>query len=276
MKRSTGTHVVYSEDFYSINSPELEGWCIHLVCLHGNGQFLYNGNSFSFKENDIAIILQPDKVGEIKASDDCLVEFVAVSNKFLHSLLPNGHYGIAASVMIGKNPIMHTDHEEALQLSKDFHLINERLNDIQYAFHKELVGCLILVMVYDLYEFHSKLFNSEPSSQRKIDLVGMLLDMLGKGYIKRHRNVAFYASKLNVSPKYLSDTVRRNTGQSVVSLIDRHTLPMVIDYLNNTSLSVSQIADEMGFTSVSYFSHYVQKHLGVSPTVFRATKMPKP
>lgn len=267
--------VVYSEDFYRINSSEFKDWCIHLVCLQGNGSFLYNDKVFSFKENDMLVVIHPDRVKQIEISQDCHVEFIAVSNKLLHSLLPNGHYGTVASVIVGANPIMAASHDDALQLSKDLHLIHERMIDTRHAFYKELIGSLILVMVYDLYEFHTKIFNCEQSNQHNIDLVGMLLDMLAKGYTKRHRNVAFYASKLNVSPKYLSDTVRRNTGQSVVTLINRHTLPIVIDYLKNSSLSISQIADEMEFNSLTYFSHYVRKHLGMSPQEFRTTKIPK-
>jgi len=266
---------IYSEDFYRINSSEFKDWCIHLVCLQGRGNFLYNDKIFSFEENDMLVVIHPDRVSQIDISEDCRVEFIAVSNKFLHSLLPNGHYGTVASVIVGVNPVMSASREDALKLSKDLHLIYERLIDTQHAFHKELIGNLILVMVYDLYEFHTKIFHSEQSNQRNMDLVGMLLDMLAKGHIKRHRNVAFYASKLNVSPKYLSDIVRRNTGQSVVTLIDRHTLPIVIDYLKNSSLSISQIADEMGFGSLTYFSHYVRKHLGMSPKEFRMTKVPK-
>lgn len=275
MKQTLETPIVYSEDFHSIHSSDFTDWCIHLVCRQGEGRFLYNGKPFLCRKNDVLIILQPDKVSHIEASKDLHVEFIAASNRFLSNQLPNGHYGIAASVMLGNNPVMPVSDADALQLSKDFHLICERLGDTRHSFHKELVGSLILVMVYDLYEFHSKIFGSQVSSQRTIDLVGMLSEMLASGLAKRHRDVAYYASRLNVSPKYLSDTVRRNTGQTVISLINRHTVPIIIDYLRNTSLSISQIADEMGFASLTYFSYYVRKHLGMSPKAYRETKIPK-
>lgn len=44
---------------------------------------------------------------------------------------------------------------------------------------------------------------------------------------------------------------------------------LVPEYLRDSRLSISQIADEMNFTSVSYFSRYCKKHTGMSPAQFR-------
>jgi AraC-like DNA-binding protein len=48
-----------------------------------------------------------------------------------------------------------------------------------------------------------------------------------------------------------------------------YTLQEIVSRLNNPELSISQISDELCFSSVSHFSHYVKKHLGVSPQEFR-------
>ena len=39
--------------------------------------------------------------------------------------------------------------------------------------------------------------------------------------------------------------------------------------LRQKELSLTEIADRMNFSSVSYFSRYIQKRLGVSPTEYR-------
>lgn len=80
--------------------------------------------------------------------------------------------------------------------------------------------------------------------------------------------------RLNVSPKYLSSTVKRVTGHSVSSYIDRYTVPIVKDYLADERLSLSQIAERMNFTSLSYFSRYCSKHLGQSPSEYRLSLQP--
>ena len=83
-----------------------------------------------------------------------------------------------------------------------------------------------------------------------------------------------YADRLNVSPKYLSATVKRVTGHSVTSFIDRHTVPILKNYLDDERLSLTQIADYMNFTSLSYFSRYCTKHLGMSPSQYRQSLQP--
>ena len=65
------------------------------------------------------------------------------------------------------------------------------------------------------------------------------------------------------------------TGKSVTYYIDRYTVPMVREYLEKSSLSIVQIAEEMNFTSLSYFSRYVTRHLGMSPRAYRKSLIPK-
>ena len=99
--------------------------------------------------------------------------------------------------------------------------------------------------------------------------------LLATGISQTEREVSYYAERLNVSPKYLSATIKRVTGHSVSSYIDRHTVPILKDYLNDERLSLTQIADLMNFTSLSYFSRYCTKHLGQSPSEYRLSLQPK-
>ena len=50
---------------------------------------------------------------------------------------------------------------------------------------------------------------------------------------------------------------------------------MLKDYLNDERLSLTQIADLMHFTSLSYFSRYCTKHLGQSPSEYSLSLQPK-
>ena len=98
--------------------------------------------------------------------------------------------------------------------------------------------------------------------------------MLSAGQSRTQRSVEYYAKQLNITPKYLSKTVKRTTGFSVSTFINRYTIPIIKDYLNNEKLSLSQIADVMNFNSLSYFSRYCTKHLGVTPSEYRKSLQP--
>jgi AraC-like DNA-binding protein len=101
------------------------------------------------------------------------------------------------------------------------------------------------------------------------------MDLLSTGISRTEREVSYYAERLHVSPKYLSATIKRVTGHSVSSFIDRHTVPILKKYLNDERLSLTQIADRMNFTSLSYFSRYCTKHLGQSPSEYRRSLQPR-
>ena len=99
--------------------------------------------------------------------------------------------------------------------------------------------------------------------------------LLSTGISCTERNVNYYAERLNVSPKYLSATIKRVTGDSVTSYIDRYTIPLLKEYLEDERLSLTQIAYRMNFASLSYFSRYCTKHLGQSPSEYRQSLQPK-
>ena len=68
------------------------------------------------------------------------------------------------------------------------------------------------------------------------------MTLLSTGISRTERDVNYYAERLNVSPKYPSATIKRVTGHSVTSYIDRHTIPILKDYLGDERLSLTHIA----------------------------------
>ena len=143
------------------------------------------------------------------------------------------------------------------------------------TFYNELMGSLCLTMMYDIFEPHAQRDATDTHSDRTAYIVRQLTDLLATGISRTEREVSYYAERLNVSPKYLSATVKRVTGHSVSSYINRATVPILKGFLDNERLSLTQIADRMNFTSLSYFSRYCTKHLGQSPSEYRRSLQPK-
>ena len=101
------------------------------------------------------------------------------------------------------------------------------------------------------------------------------MQLLSTGVSVTERSVNYYAQSLNVSPKYLSATIKRLTGHTVTSYIDRATVPILKSLLEDERLSLTQISDRMNFASMSYFSRYCTKHLGMSPSDYRRSLQPR-
>ena len=265
----------YSTDFYGMNASELSHCCMHLLCTAGEGSFVFNEHCYHIARNDLVVIPTPCKVKNIAAHADMQVEWFAADYKFLQNQLPSNNYSIGGSISLNQDPIISLTDGQMQQLLCDFHRLRDRMQDRHLQFYRELMGSLCLTMMYDIFEVHAKRDASAPHTDRTAYIVKQLMALLATGVSRTERDVSYYAERLNVSPKYLSSTVKRVTGHSVTSYIDRHTVPILKDFLDDERLSLTQIADLMNFTSLSYFSRYCTKHLGQSPSEYRQSLQPR-
>lgn len=265
----------YSTDFYGVNASELSHCCMHLLCTAGEGSFVFNEHSYHIARNDLVVIPTPYKVKNIAAHANMQVEWFAADYKFLQNQLPSNNYSIGGSISLNHNPVIRVNDEQALRLLEDFHRLRDRMDDRHLQFYNEMMGSLCLTMMYDIFEAHAQRDASAPHTDRTAYIVKQLMALLATGISRRERDVSYYAGQLNVSAKYLSSTVKRVTGHSITSYIDRHTVPILKDFLDDERLSLTQIADLMNFTSLSYFSRYCTKHLGRSPSEYRQSLQPR-
>ncbi len=266
---------LFSTDFYGMNAPQLSHTCMHLLCTAGEGSFVFNEHCYHIMKNDLVVIPRPDRVSNLAAHPDMQVEWFAADYKFLQNLLPSNNYSIGGSISLNQDPVVPLTDEQAGHLLDSFHRLRDRMGDRHMQFYSELMGSLCLTMMYDIFEAHADRDATDTHTDRTAHIVKQLMALLATGISRTERDVSYYAQRLNVSPKYLSATIKRVTGHSVTSYIDRHTVPILKDYLNDERLSLTQIADHMNFTSLSYFSRYCTKHLGQSPSSYRQSLQPK-
>jgi len=269
------TDFKYSTDFYGMNASELSHCCMHLLCTAGEGSFVFNEHCYHIARNDLVVIPTPCKVKNIAAHANMQVEWFAADYKFLQNQLPSNNYSIGGSISLNQNPVIRLTDEQAQHLLDDFHRLRDRMNDNHLQFYDKLMGSMCLTMMYDIFEAHAQRDATAPHTDRTAYIVKQLMALLATGISRTERDVSYYAERLNVSPKYLSATVKRVTGHSVTSYIDRHTVPILKDFLDDERLSLTQIADLMNFTSLSYFSRYCTKHLGQLPSEYRRSLQPR-
>ena len=265
----------YSTDFYAVNDKELEHTCMHMLCTAGEGSFVFNEHCYHIMRNDLLVIPYPNRVSNLAAHADMQVEWFAADYKFLQSLLPSNNYSIGGSISLNRDPVIKLTDEQAAHLLCDFRRLRDRMEDRHLQFYRELMGSLCLTMMYDIFEPHAQRDATDTHTDRTAYIVKQLMALLSTGISVTQRDVTYYAERLNVSPKYLSATVKRVTGHSVTSYIDRHTVPILKEYLADERLSLTQISERMHFTSLSYFSRYCAKHLGLAPSEYRQSLQPK-
>jgi AraC-like DNA-binding protein len=81
--------------------------------------------------------------------------------------------------------------------------------------------------------------------------------------------VGHMAKELNVSPKYLSDLLKQETGKTGLELIHLFVIAGAKDLLVAGEENVSEIAYRLGFQNPPHFSRLFKKEGGMSPKEFR-------
>ena len=83
--------------------------------------------------------------------------------------------------------------------------------------------------------------------------------------------IGYLALHFNLSANYVGEYFRKLTGESLQQYIIQCRIRLVQQRLAYSSLTVSQIADELGFTDESHLGRQFRKYKGVSPLEYRKT-----
>lgn len=84
-----------------------------------------------------------------------------------------------------------------------------------------------------------------------------------------HKDVAFYASRLNISSKYLSELLVDTTGLSAKKWIEFHIMQEAKYLLSFKNLSVKEVAFQLGYTDTPHFSRAFRNYDGQLPSEFK-------
>lgn len=78
------------------------------------------------------------------------------------------------------------------------------------------------------------------------------------------RSVKAFADRLCVSPNHLSAVVKQQSGQTVMQLLNAHTVLHAKILLRHSTLSLADIADRLGFENPPAFSRFFKRETGVT------------
>ncbi|MEZ4749030.1 MAG: helix-turn-helix transcriptional regulator, partial [Calditrichia bacterium] len=83
-------------------------------------------------------------------------------------------------------------------------------------------------------------------------------------------SVNHMAASLNLSPKYLSDLLKQETGKTALELIHLHVISEAKNMLIAGNENITEIAYRLGFDNPPYFSRLFKKEVGVSPKAYKS------
>ncbi|WP_080832640.1 response regulator [Cohnella massiliensis] len=77
------------------------------------------------------------------------------------------------------------------------------------------------------------------------------------------------AANLFLSPNYLRQLFRQETGESFVEYVTRFRMERALRYLQDPTLKIQDVAEKVGFEEQRYFSSCFKKHFQMTPTEYR-------
>lgn len=238
------------------------------------GQMKYGKNYYDFDEGTMSFI-SPNQV--ISIDEDEHINKDGWSLLFHPDLLRN--YPLGKSIK--DFGFFSYELNEALHLSEEKEkLIENLVNNIKIEYqsridnysHDVIVSNLELLLNY-CNRFYNRQFVTRKMANN--DVLTQFEKVLSKHFEDTTDvilpTVHDLAKELHLSTSYLSDMLRTVTGQNTQQHIHNKLLEKAKDLLTTTSLTVSEIAFQLGFEYPQSFSKLFKNKMNVSPLEFRAS-----
>jgi len=159
------------------------------------------------------------------------------------------------------------------KLLNNFKIVNNKGLPINLDFLKEN-----LEKFESINEIHDWLMTSynetllqlqESKDQKKENLVNKIISYIELNYCNPELSPEYLADYVSISPNYLRTIFKIVRNQSLSTYINEYRFEKAKHLLENTNLSVADIATKIGFANTNYFYTCFKKYYGVSPTEWR-------
>jgi len=233
-----------------------------LVYLHkGEGRFLYGNHVFDLECGSV-LLIEPN-----------------VEHQFTHNRKSDAtHLYIGFSVdgsLAVRADGAHIPVLRKATVALFQHELREIVLNIETSRKKTGLSNMTAHIMFTLFKILPFLFTASAAGVGKADdridiLVGkakkILLDNLGKNI-----SVRKIAGSLYLSPHYFGDLFKKHTGRTIKEFHNDLRMRQAEIMLRDHALSISEIADALGFKSIHYFTRKFTSFHGASPSAFRTS-----
>jgi AraC family transcriptional regulator, transcriptional activator of pobA len=237
------------------------------ICLAGHAVLKANLETYTIEQNAV-ITMSPQIVKQwVSRSNDYQTVAVFFTKEFLIqkniNILDNFTFFEATAKHV--SAFSKSQSENILQL---LYNIREKLISL-HPYKNEITRSLINVLLYEIGGVYNE--RELPSFFKQTRSVKLTegFKKLVNDHFMQERSVKFYADSLFVTPKHLTETIKAETGKSAGEWIDEMVILEAKILLQDTALSVSNIADTLHFTDQSTFGKFFKNIAGLSPLAYR-------
>lgn len=244
-----------------------------VFCTCGSLTMKINSVQYTINANDGILVDMQNVVSDISYDSEMNCKIICISLDSGVSFLTKSMF--EAFMHVKAHPVVHFSVNEMELMSKYYELAVFKMRYPETGMNgKESMQMILRAYVLDMLAN----INIHMGIPRDTDVILRQADKIFHRFIKElaesngvQHSVKYYADQLCVSPKYLTSICRKQEGKTAGELITINTVGHVKQLLLYSSLSIKEVATQLGFENLSFFGKYVKKHLGESPNNYRKT-----
>jgi AraC family transcriptional activator of pobA len=245
---------------------------IVMMVTRGSVEVSVNLRPFKLEKNGL-VVVAPNAIKQvIRASQSSQGMAVYFTMHFLNQAgLPARSNELLNYFSSQYKPNWDLDHPDAIILERNIRDMFERCKQSDRPFGKEQLNHIFLAFLYEIAAQGQKY--SPPligHLTRKEELVIRFANLVST-HFRQERMVQFYADALNVTPKYLTETVKEINGKSAGQIIDDFVILESKLLLEKPENTIAQVADLLNFSDQSFFGKYFKRITGISPKEFKTS-----
>ncbi|HMH20799.1 MAG TPA: helix-turn-helix domain-containing protein [Puia sp.] len=268
--------VIDHKDFYARRPKEnaLFRFGFYTIsCKKFEGLLYYGKSQYDFREGSLMFTAPGQVIGS--GPDVNVDEGWAL---FIH---PDLFHGTSLGKKMHQYSFFHYEVNEALHISEEERkIIKDCVEKIGREYMQSIdkhTQSVIVSNIELLLNYCNRFYDRQFYTRAKVnaDVVqrfeALLKDYFGQSTLIESGlpTVTYFASKLNLSPNYLSDLLQKFTGKSTVEHIHLELVDKAKSLLWGTESSISEIAYELGFEYPSHFTKIFKAKTGKSPSEYR-------
>lgn len=274
------------KDFYVITSdsfgarrhifpcPFRTDYMAIFVATGGSATITLNQTPYPLERNSL-LVVSPNTVRDmIDTGRETSVVGIIFSRNFLIKSGLNEHSLAAFDFfLLRSNPHLVLEQEDADTLLDLMLLLKKKSREGKdKAYTEEMVRHYFMAFLYELASLYRKLTGLTVKRTRKEELHIRFHQLLSE-HIRAERSVRFYAAKLFVTPKYLSETVKGVTGKTAGEVIDEMVMVEARQLLKDPVTSVAEVAAILNFSDQFFFRKFFKRHGGMTPSEYRRVEV---
>ena len=251
----------------SDNEPFRIDMTMAIIYEQGSADLKINMRDYHIEAPAVLLVLNDQIYQSAGHSEDLRSKVILMSRSFSDSLFANSGEILPLKSSIMKNPVMKIENEENV-FGQFFQLLQNIAASPRQEFKIESARHLTLSMFYGYSHLKHEVNEVKSTNSRQEEIFTKFTELLERHH-KKEREIAFYADKMCMTSKHLSQVIKDYTGKTALGLIEEYVISEAKSMLLSTTMSIQQISDELKFPSQSVFGKYFKRVAGISPSEYR-------